>query len=309
MKILLVKLLKFSLVLIVIYPLLVVAFFDFDASILTKNINYRIGSYGHLNTRLKEVKNTKNIDILFLGASHTYRGFDPRIFNKHGYQCFNLGSSAQTPIQTEVLLHRYIDHLKPKLIVFDVYPLIFNIDGVESASDLISNDKNDLQSVRMAFIENQLTVYNTLIYAFGQQIKQVHDTIHEKIKVKNDTYISGGFVESDLLYNKKWKLHQELKPLEFRNDQLAAFNRIIKLIKNKNIKLLLVQVPTSKKVFQSVSNMRYCDSLLSTYGNYINYNYLLNLNDSAHFSDPDHLNQQGVIIFNNFMISRKDLQL
>ena len=39
-----------------------------------KNLNYIVGSSGHVYTRMKEVKQTKKVDILFLGSSHTYRG-------------------------------------------------------------------------------------------------------------------------------------------------------------------------------------------------------------------------------------------
>jgi poly-D-alanine transfer protein DltD len=307
MKTLVYKLVKFSILLFLLYCGLIIIFFNTDTSILNKNINYRIGSYGHLYSRLKEVKQTKNIDILFLGASHTYRGFDPRIFKAKGYNCFNLGSSSQTPLQTEVLLNRYLDQLNPKIIVFDVYPLIFSIDGVEAASDLISNDNNDIHTIKMAFIQNQITVYNTLIYAFSRQLLQVHDTLKENTQKKDDTYISGGFVESKLKYNSIQQTNPKPSSFEFRNDQLSAFNRIIKSIKKKNIKLLLVQAPTSKKVFHKITNMQYCDSLLKSYGEYLNYNYLVNLNDSLHFSDPDHLNQNGVEIFNAALISKLNL--
>ena len=88
-------------------------------------------------TRLNEVKNIKNIDILFLGSSHTYRGFDTRVFKKNGYNSFNLGSSSQSPIQTLTLTKRYLNQLNPKLIVYEVYPTTFTIDGIESSLDII----------------------------------------------------------------------------------------------------------------------------------------------------------------------------
>ena len=42
---------------------------------------------------------TINIDVLVLGSSHAYRGFDPRIFKKAGIKLFNFGSSGQTLLQ------------------------------------------------------------------------------------------------------------------------------------------------------------------------------------------------------------------
>ena len=82
-----------------------------------RKVNYRLGAYGHMHSRIREIPEFKNIDILFLGASNAYRGLDTRIFEKNGWKSFNLGSSSQTPLQTFILLDRYLDHLNPKVVV------------------------------------------------------------------------------------------------------------------------------------------------------------------------------------------------
>lgn len=43
-----------------------------------------------------DLRKLNNCDILFLGSSHCYRGFDPRVFKNIGYNIFNLGTSSQT---------------------------------------------------------------------------------------------------------------------------------------------------------------------------------------------------------------------
>ena len=65
-----------------------------------------MGCYGHTFTRMQDAQKTKNVDVLIVGSSHAYRGIDPRILQKDGISAFNLGSSAQTPINTKVLLHQ-----------------------------------------------------------------------------------------------------------------------------------------------------------------------------------------------------------
>ena len=47
-----------------------------------KNLNYRIGSYGHLNTRLKEADTIQNVDVLVVGSSHAYRGLTQGFFRR-----------------------------------------------------------------------------------------------------------------------------------------------------------------------------------------------------------------------------------
>jgi hypothetical protein len=46
---------------------------------VTKNLFYRIGSFGHMYSRINELKTIKDVDILIIGSSHAYQGFDTRI--------------------------------------------------------------------------------------------------------------------------------------------------------------------------------------------------------------------------------------
>lgn len=273
---------------------------------LSPNINYRIGSYGHMYTRLNEAKNFKGeLDVLFLGSSHSYRGFDTRNFND--LKTFNLGSSAQTPIQTNVLLDRYLDKLNPKMIVYEVYPNTFTSDGVESSLDIIANDKNDLNSLEMAFEINHIKVYNTLIYGFFRDAFELNKSFSEPIKKGEDTYIPGGFVQRKITYFKhidypekdEWKLNEE---------QIKVFESIVKRIKDKKIKLMLVYAPITSSYYKSHTNNAYFDKfIISHHAEYYNFNTMLTLNDSLHFYDSNHLNQNGVREFNKKLLELIDL--
>lgn len=50
------------------------------------------------------------------------------------------------------------------------------------------------------------------------------------------------------------------------------------------------------------------DSLFQSYGKYYNFNEFIQMDDSLHFYDVDHLNQGGVNIFNEKLLDilRKD---
>ncbi len=265
------------------------------------NLNYRIGSYGHMHTRLKEVKNYTDVDILFLGASHTYRDFDPRIFKKQGYKSFNLGSSAQTPIQTLVLLKRHLAQLNPKLVIFEVHPAILTIDGVESAGDIISNEKNDIHSLKMALSLNHLKIYNTLTYAYINDLFSFNKNFKEPLFKENDTYISGGFVERKLSFYSPRILPKE--KINLNKKQLTAFNECLKFIHNMDIPIILVYAPIPTSSYNRFLNNEEFDSIMSQYSKYYNFNKTLSLNDSLYFFDSDHLNQNGVEIFNRQFIN------
>lgn len=267
---------------------------------MKSNLKYFKGSYGHLYSRLDEAKKIKNVDLLFLGSSHAYRGFDTRIFKEQGINSFNLGSSAQTPIQTKILLERYLDSLNPKLIIYEVYPLTFNIDGIESSLDLIANDNNDFNSILMSLKSKHITTFNTMVYALFLDIFSRKSKYEEPIKKDGDTYISGGFVEKKIAYYKPINLPKEKIKLE--NYQLESFKECLNLIKKTKTPLILVYAPIAPSDYNRFVNNHYFDSLMTNFSTYYNFNEILDLNDSLHFYDSHHLNQNGVELFNRKLI-------
>jgi len=264
------------------------------------NINYRIGSPGHMYSRILEAKNQDSVDILILGSSHTYRGFDTRIFSKHGYKTFNFGSSSQTPIQTKVLIERYLHRLNPKTVLYEVYPVAFTLDGVESSLDIIANDENDMHSLNMALEINNVKTYNTLLYGYIRDFLDLNESFVEENIKGVDTYVSGGFVERKVSYFRP-SLIQNQK-IEIYDKQLEAFGSIIKTLKKRGVDVILVYAPIPKVSYNSYTNQEYFDSLMTTYSDYINFNETISLNDSIHFYDSDHMNQNGVNVFNEKLI-------
>jgi len=275
---------------------------------LRHNLYYRIGSYGQMFTRLKEVDSIRNVDVLFLGSSHSYRGFDTRLFQKAGFKTFNLGSSYQTPLQTKYLLDNYLDSLSPKLVVLETYPAAFCDDGTESSLDIISNSKIDIQSLALALKQNRLIVYNTLIYSlYRDMVFDEKEVFLENIKRNNDTYISGGYVENELAFfgyknynKKKW---------EFNNKQFKSFRDIIEILNRREINYILIQAPITSALYSSYLNNNEFDNKISKLGKYFNFNVLIQLDDSLHFYDDDHLNKNGVKKFNTDVIKLVEKEL
>lgn len=263
---------------------------------MAKNVRNCVGCYGHLFTRVKEAKETKNPDILFLGSSHAYRGLDPRIFAEEGITSFNLGSSSQTPINTKVLLHQYLDQIQPKMVIYEVYAGTLTSDGVESSLDLLSNNKIDKNAVKMAFDIHQLTTYNTLLYGYFRQIFGLNKNFKEKIKQEESTYIKGGFVQSDFMKN---PLYEEPKgKWDIYPKQLQALKENIAFIEKRKIPIILIQAPITQKLYNARTNNKEVDSLLSTLGTYKNFQGEIPLNDTLDFYDSNHLNQHAVVRFN-----------
>jgi hypothetical protein len=304
MNLFLKRFLLFSLFLLIVYLLFVYIYGSLTPERWRPNMPNRLGGYGHLNSRINEIHKFKDIDILFIGSSHAYRGFDVRIFNQYGYKVFNLGSSAQTPIQSYILLKKNIDSLNPKLVVYEVYPETFCIDGVESALDLVSNMRNNFLTFKMVLTLNNLKLYNTYFFSLFNDICHNKEKYSEPIRKKNDTYIPGGYVQKDFM---QLQTIDSLASLKMNDLQVNYFKKITKYLKNKKINYLLVQAPVTKSKSKSFDSFNEYNQLMNNYPNYINFNHLVKLNDKFHFYDSNHLNQDGVIIFNNFFINNLNL--
>lgn len=301
------KILLFSIVSILLYVCLIYVWGKLIPKQFNKNLINKIGGYGQTYSRLKEVKEYSEVDVLFLGSSHTYRSFDTRIFEQDSISSFNLGSNAQTPLQTEVLLKRYLKKLNPKLVVFEVYPGNFSRDGVESSLDIISNDYLDANILKTSMIQKNIKIYNSIIFNFFSELSNQKQTFRENIIKGNDTYIKGGFVEKEISYFKN--INHKKSTWELEQNQLKAFERCVKLIKNNNSKLIFVQAPITSSYYKAHSNNSYFDSIMNTYGIYINFNEKLTLNDSLDFYDYHHLNQNGVKIFDEALLPIIKLEL
>lgn len=296
---------SFSVIFFMIYPFVIFLMGNYLPSSFLFRINY-LNENSQTFYSLSEVVNYKDVDILILGSSHSFVGFDSRIFNKNGYSTYNLGTSAQTPLQTQVLLKRHLEKLNPRLIIYEVYPpYILANDGVQSALDLLSHTINDKNSIEMAFMVNDIKVYNTLIYSLTRDVLPFNKLkknfiINEPQKIGNDFYIPGGFLAKKISFFKF--TIQPKEKLIYEDKQLKAFEENIKLIKRNNIKLILVFAPLPKSTYNSYINMDEIQCLFNKYENYYNFNEMLDLNDSLHFYDRDHINPIGVELFNAELI-------
>lgn len=267
---------------------------------MAKNVRNCTGCYGHLNTRVKEIPQYKDVDIIVLGSSHAYRGFDPRVFEEAGIKLFNLGSSSQSPIQSNVLLNQYIDDLNPKLVVLEVYAGTLGIDGVESSLDLAANNKMDWNYYKTLKDIRNLQTYNSTIYGSFRELFNLNEGFEEELVQEEDVYVNGGYVET--IYRQNPMNDEKSRPWKIEPVQLKYLKENIEFLKRKEIPCLLMQTPITQKLYESRTNNEEVDSLLSELGSYKNFYYSLRLNDSLDFYDSNHLNQEAVVRFNKVFI-------
>jgi hypothetical protein len=294
-------LLLFVLVALVVYTAVIIGAGALSPFSEHRNIKFAKGAYGHLYSRTREIPAHADVDILFLGSSHVYRGYDPRLFQARGLRTFNLGSSSQSPLQTKLLVDRYLDHLNPRLVVMDVFPLTFTTEGVESALDLIANDTIRWDMVDMTLRVKNIGVINSLLHGtFRQTLGLDADLVEPRTK-ENDTYVSGGYVQKGPM---PFSLRTKQAELEWDMPayQWEAFEAIMAELNARHIPVVLVQAPVTSVYRYSASER---DTLAQRFGRYASYVDLSDLfpqDDSTLFYDGHHMTQQGVELFNGAFI-------
>lgn len=289
----------FSLGSLFFYVLVLLVWGTWMPNIFKPNLINDITTGGMTQLRLKEAKTTHQSDILFLGSSHTYRSFDPRIFKAAGYSSFNLGTSSQSHLQTGVLLQRYLKQIQPKLVVYEVYPETFLYDGLESGLDLIKEDTIDYWALEMSWKINNIKAYNALVYEYLMQIlgkKRKAMTAVQGV----DTYIQGGFVSRQLQHAQVQNFQSE--SIHFSTLQLNSFKNNIQFIKDQGCEVLLVFAPIPTAKHKLLVGLPHFDSVMQGTAQYIDFNIILPLNDTIDFYDDNHLNQNGVAKFNPILI-------
>ena len=258
-----------------------------------------MGNTGHLFSRVRECRQYHDIDVLFIGSSHTYRTFDTRYYRAHGISCFNLGSSNQTPVQSLTLLTDYIDSLRPRCVVFEVHPDIIILDGVESCIDILCNTPLTPTTCRMALQTGNMKVANTCLYAFySQRIRHRLDNFVEDSIINLSAYVPGGYVEiNDSLFHYSDSPTTTIIP---HSRQEKALRPCLSLLNQRCIPYLLVEVPDTRELRASYTNLDEFQRQMSDLGPFVC--DTLPLVDTIHFYNPNHLNTKGTAIYNQWFL-------
>ena len=283
------------------------------------NYHSTCGGYGQLLLRIREAQQVKDVDMLFIGSSHAYRGFDPREFKEQGISTFNLGSTSQTPYNSYYLLKEYLPAISPKVVVLDLYWNMLVQDGLESTIDIVSNAEHKGGVVEMVLESKNSLAFNSM---FVNMIRRMHTPLHKQQQEESgaDVYVAGGYTQS--LHAENTLTEEELDSLEpmvfeFSEVQKAHLNKIIRMCKRRGIQLVFVVTPVTAYYRNKLVNYAEYNATISALAArhnipFFDYNGRsdLELHNLKEFYDEDHLTQAGVSKFNKvFLEDLKDKEI
>ncbi|MBC5994983.1 hypothetical protein [Pontibacter cellulosilyticus] len=297
------------------YVLAVALLFTFGNVNWLPNVKYTLGGTGYTLLRLQEAKKQKDIEVLFIGSSQVYRGFDTRLFEERGISAFNLGTSSQTPADSYYLLRENLQQFNPKVVVMDLFWEILAEEGVEAGVDIISNSEISNNMVEMVWHRKDPMLLNTLLLSGARSTFKPLDPSDQE-QFEEYQYVPGGFAES---HRRENKLSPEslssLRPYTFTTAemQLNYIRKIAELCAEQQVILVFVVAPVTKELKDSVENYDAYTAVITklaqeSNANLIDYNIKpgLKLSSRYDFLDANHLSQSGVIKFNKLLLS--DLQ-
>ncbi len=84
-------------------------------------------------------------------------------------------------------------------------------------------------------------------------------------------------------------------------EQLAALRRCVRLLERNNTPCILLEVPDTRQQTAAYANL---DEFQSTLKQYSDFHYIQvpALDDSLHYYDETHLNQDGVELYDTYII-------
>jgi hypothetical protein len=266
---------------------------------------YRMGDYYHLKggvayAKFQEWDADRSYDVVVIGSSHAFRGYDPRVFARHGMALFNFGSSAQTPLNSYHILKAYARKGLARLIIIDVYEGSLVNDGLESTSELVMNIGSDRAALGMAAALKDLRALNMVSVRLLRRDKEPD--------FRGKGYVSGGFAEQRDSLNEVVR-YPRFDRSKVRTEQVSYLSGCLALLQERGLPAVLVSHPQPHAA-DSMGHLVFralIDSVRAPYGTpYFDLALGHDLHDRHHFYDHNHLNQAGVERFNAMLIAALD---
>lgn len=267
---------------------------------------------------MHEMYNSDNIDIVFVGTSHVYRGIDPKITDGvFGRNTFNAGTSSQFMDGSYYILNEIAKTNQVETVYLDIYFGVTNRKSSGYATYIIS-DYMKFSLDKYEFVINSGGVYalfNTFFPFRHLMSTNPIDTVAKKsteayrqyqydyVTFENEEYRGKGFVYSNEVVQKNTFEPSSADMMnEYARDYL---DQIVELCEKNNINLVLVTLLMMPEYIQSIDNYDEYETSIEDYATehelkYYDFNSqyssVLDLKDE-YFKDADHMNGEGAEYF------------
>jgi hypothetical protein len=262
----------------------------------------RLGPESATYQRYAEIGDYADVDILFVGSSRVYRTYDTRIYTAAGLRTFNMGSMAQTPVNSYYLMKEHMERLSPRLVVLDVFPGHFRTSGIESQMNLLTNRRVSREMIEATFAVNKPKGYMALL---ASALKREDVFLANPPALKHGTYIPGGYVQHD--DDGRGDFRQRTFTGKENGKQMAHLEKIVGLCREHGAELMIVSQPLPASTMEQVP---YYDDFMDRMRalcarwdvGFHDFNAIFPMPEQEYYYDAGHLNQRGADVYNAFFV-------
>ena len=199
-----------------------------------------------------------SIDLLFVGSSHSYCTFNPRLFD-HYLKCnsLNLGTDSQSFSITYSAILEMLKRQKPRVIVIEVYP----IRRESSTSALRPHlDTMSFSTNKLELIKNSLPIakwgnhfINTFYYHTRWKefdlLRKEQEKGYESWEGRTNNKGFGGYTWDSIRYSLSYDIYEKTynsipnSSFNISEDYLKLLEKLFKICQKKEIKIVLVSPP------------------------------------------------------------------
>lgn len=249
--------------------------------------------------KLKSFNSEKQWDVIVMGSSHAYRGYDPKIFHRYGLDMYNLGTSNQNMMCTYYLAVNHIHHNNCKLILLDVYDRAFSTNQLESMADIIQNAADEKTALNVAFSTRDIRAINMLTLRYFNKTIPLLNT---------DTagYYNGYIETKKYLNPRKTDALSTKKAYTTNPQQLRYLRKLLDYFKEEGIPVIAAAHPlpalyTVKEHDQFLADIQ---PIFKSYNvPFIDHTFDPDfIYKLSYFYDPTHLNFRGVPKYNERLL-------
>jgi hypothetical protein len=256
-------------------------------------------------------ENKDDIEILFLGSSHTQKAVNPEFIDSKSINLAHVGQSLDTDLYLLKKMTNQLKNLKLVFIELSYHILEEEPDGKDHwRNHLYLKYYNLNKFERPSFFLDQSLIYSNPKFFLRQIIfNKRNEKFNDYGYNLNDVNIFKGLnynIESisNSSYKRLKHRHKEIN-LSFYNKNIKILNDFVEICKKQNIRII-VHIPPVYKTY--INEMDYekknrRDSLINFFDfkkvNIINWEFE-NL-DVKLFSDDDHLNKDGAELYSRFL--------
>lgn len=252
--------------------------------------------------KLHQFDKEKKWDVIVLGSSHAFKGYDPAVFSKYGLEMYNLGTSNQHMMCSYYIAKNALNKENCKLVILDIYDRVFSNEMIESMSDIIQNTPDDKTAIDIALSTPDIRAINMITLRFFNKttVPLNYDTLG---------YVRGYQVAKQFVNAS----NADKKKVAFRyksnERQIRYLDKMLAYLKQSEIPVVVTEHP-----LPNIYTVREHDKFLADIKPVLEKHgvrFLDYTNDQdfihklSYFSDENHLNHLGVPKYNERLI--KDL--